>query len=684
MKTPWINHSDMHQICSKQMAVFISSPSKVQKLSIDLFLKYIEVKTESGNGIGELDTEPSCVDKVTTNNPHQKEGNDFKLVNYLDYKTNSAVKTKDTPQSDSTSEYLHPSESTFVTEKNELLDNEVAEEAITAEETKDTPQSGSTLVHLHPSESAFVAEKNELLNNEVTEETITAEETKDIPQSDSTLVHLHPSESAFVAEKNELLDNEVAEETITAEETKDTPQSDSTSEYLHPSESAFVAEKSELLDNEVAEETITAEETKDTPQSDSTLVHLHPSESAFVAEKNELLDNEVAEEAITAEETKDTPQSDSTLVHLHPSESAFVAEKNELLDNEVAEETITAEETKDIPQSDSTLVHLHPSESAFVAEKNELLDNEVAEETITAEETKDTPQSDSTLVHLHPSESAFVDVTKELLDNEQVVETNSEDSTSRFHNYEQGKICFMTKKSPFSIHVEIDNFLHAPICGEIVQNTFEFLDLNNKQPPEFDTKIFHTKTYYPEQPDCRLVCSEIHEIIFLTDTHTYDANNKNKYYKSAVVPLHDSIKTGETNNNSYTSHDFMHIRVPVVVGEYKIEIPLEENVVFEKEVMRIKKISKEVVLTNYKFIPTQFSQFGNGTCTVLKGNLFIEGYIHQDIEYTAFHDKDASSIQKKSATHLNQLCQKMQLELIIHLLQVQQVQVIYDGNGSKR
>jgi hypothetical protein len=293
-----------------------------------------------------------------------------------------------------------------------------------------------------------------------------------------------------------------------------------------------------------------------------------------------------------------------------------------------------------------------------------------------ADETNDTPQTDSTFEPMHPSEFGVVDEMNDILDKEDVDETNPADDT-------YGKVCSMTIKSPLSIIVEIDDFLQPPIFGDTVQNTSEFLDLNNKQSPQFDTKLFNTTTYYPEQPYCRLICSKIHEIIFLTDTvHTYDTNNKNNHYKSVVVPLHDSLfmKTGETNNNSYTFHDFIHIRVPVVVGEYKIEVCLEENVIFEEDVMRVKEISKEVVLTNCKFVPTQFSQsLGNGTCTVLKGNLFIEGYIRQNIEYTAFHNRNAGSIQKKSVTHLNQLCQKIVLDLIIHLLQVQQVLVSYDG-----
>ena len=81
-----------------------------------------------------------------------------------------------------------------------------------------------------------------------------------------------------------------------------------------------------------------------------------------------------------------------------------------------------------------------------------------------------------------------------------------------------GKIYCKTIKSPFSTIVEIDDFLHAPIFGEISQNTFEFPDPSNKKSFQLDTKFISTSTYYPEQPSCHLVSSAIHELIYLTNT----------------------------------------------------------------------------------------------------------------------------------------------------------------------
>ena len=243
----------------------------------------------------------------------------------------------------------------------------------------------------------------------------------------------------------------------------------------------------------------------------------------------------------------------------------------------------------------------------------------------------------------------------------------------------QGEVCSITQKSSFSTYVEINDFLHAPICGENVQNTFEFLDLNNKQIPQFETKLFHTITDYPEQPDCRLARSKINKIVFLMKTDIQPKNNqKNNLLKSVVIPLHNSqsINKSGVNNHSYSTEDFMHIRVPVVVGEYKIEICLEEFMIFEKGIVEVKNISSEVVLTNCRFVPNRFSKsLGNGTCTALKGNLFIEGYIHQNIEYISSHTGDDIPVQNKEFIHSNQLCQNIVLDLIIHMFQVQKIQV---------
>ncbi|MFJ7920289.1 BC_2427 family protein [Lysinibacillus fusiformis] len=238
-----------------------------------------------------------------------------------------------------------------------------------------------------------------------------------------------------------------------------------------------------------------------------------------------------------------------------------------------------------------------------------------------------------------------------------------------------GEVYSITKKCPFSTYLEITNFLHAPMYGEHVQNTtFEFLDKNDHLTPQFETKLFHTTADYPDHPECRLVRSDINQLISIMKT---DMNNKNNMqhrpFQSVVTPVHNS-QSIEKGGASFYASDLMHIRVPVVVGEYKIELCLEEIMEFEKGIVGVKEISNKVVLTNCRFIPIRLSQsLGNGTCTAIKGKLLIEGYIEQNIEYSALNT------QNESITHANRLCQNIVLELIIHMLQVQKIRVLYDS-----
>ncbi|MFJ6208395.1 BC_2427 family protein, partial [Lysinibacillus sp. NPDC092081] len=370
---------------------------------------------------------------------------------------------------------------------------------------------------------------------------------------------------------------------------------------------------------------------------------------------------------------------DSDRELLIPFETNVGDEMNDPLDSEDTDETKPVEEQNFVACLDSDCELLIPSETNVGDEMNDPLDSDNAEEIKTVVEQDFAAQLDSKCEICSPSES---DVGKKiigLIDTEEMENNNFTDRVNAFPESVQGKVYSKTKKSPFSTHVEIDNFLHAPICGEVVKNTFDFLDPDNHLTPQFETKLFSTTTDYPVQPDCRLVHSKINQIIFLMKTDTDDKNNqKSNPSKSVVVPLHNtqSIKKGETNYHSYSSDDFMHIRAPVVVGEYKIEICLEENIVFEKGIVGVKDISNEVVLTNCRFVPNQFSQsLGNGTCSALRGNLFIEGYIHQSIEYTASPIGNAVPAQNESLIHSNQMCQNIVLEIIIHMLQAQKIRV---------
>jgi len=220
-------------------------------------------------------------------------------------------------------------------------------------------------------------------------------------------------------------------------------------------------------------------------------------------------------------------------------------------------------------------------------------------------------------------------------------------------------------KIPISTFVDIDNFLHPAIFGSTTQNTFKFID---------HSKMLDTITYYHEQPYCHLVGFKSHEIFLLTDP-VYQANAKEKdNNKSVVVPLHDpdSVKKRESHNHICPYHESLNIRVPVVVGEYNIEICLEKDVRFEEKVNMVKEISKEVILTNCKFVPADFSNStADGSREALSGKLFIEGYIHQRIEYNAVDHGNDKFIAKENSFH--SLHQKIVVDLMVDLLQVQKI-----------
>lgn len=69
------------------------------------------------------------------------------------------------------------------------------------------------------------------------------------------------------------------------------------------------------------------------------------------------------------------------------------------------------------------------------------------------------------------------------------------------------------------------------------------------------------------------------------------------------------------------------VKIPVVIAETNITIPVEATITLDQRVMEIKRIKKNVFLTQSRLIP-----FSNDSrnCT---GILFISGFIRKNIEY---------------------------------------------------
>ncbi|MBS5938637.1 hypothetical protein E5347_10755 [Clostridium sartagoforme] len=69
------------------------------------------------------------------------------------------------------------------------------------------------------------------------------------------------------------------------------------------------------------------------------------------------------------------------------------------------------------------------------------------------------------------------------------------------------------------------------------------------------------------------------------------------------------------------------VKVPVVLAETNITIPVEATIKLDKEALEIKRIRKNVYLNQSRLIPfSQDGQFGTGL-------LFISGFIRKNIEY---------------------------------------------------
>ncbi|MBZ9686231.1 hypothetical protein G9F72_007800 [Clostridium estertheticum] len=69
------------------------------------------------------------------------------------------------------------------------------------------------------------------------------------------------------------------------------------------------------------------------------------------------------------------------------------------------------------------------------------------------------------------------------------------------------------------------------------------------------------------------------------------------------------------------------VKLPVVLAETKIVIPVEATITFDQEVIEIKRTKKNVFLTQSRLIPfSQDSRTGTGI-------LFIAGFVRKNIEY---------------------------------------------------
>ncbi len=86
-----------------------------------------------------------------------------------------------------------------------------------------------------------------------------------------------------------------------------------------------------------------------------------------------------------------------------------------------------------------------------------------------------------------------------------------------------------------------------------------------------------------------------------------------------------------TNQMSVTSDTIkcgpVVVKLPVVLAEVNVTIPVEATITLDREVSEIKRIRKNVILSQSRIIPSSEDKCGEN------GILFVEGFIKKNIEY---------------------------------------------------
>ncbi|KXO06170.1 hypothetical protein AYK81_00245 [Bacillus thuringiensis] len=222
-------------------------------------------------------------------------------------------------------------------------------------------------------------------------------------------------------------------------------------------------------------------------------------------------------------------------------------------------------------------------------------------------------------------------------------------------------------KTPFSIISDVTSFIKFPNIKVKNQETFVFRSEKDARGRELDSKLLTTMQNYPEEINCNLVSSNLHEkrVLLELSNQKVKGNMEERWgSQSSWIPIHSMIleKDVEADVNNYIT-----AKLPIEIGRYKGEISLIEKVVFKGKTIEIKEVSQEIILTKKEFLLPKIIKKEHNPSIIEKGSLCVEGYIFQCIEF----------ISEQSKTHDKryQLMQNIVLELTIQLLQEQEVLV---------
>lgn len=234
---------------------------------------------------------------------------------------------------------------------------------------------------------------------------------------------------------------------------------------------------------------------------------------------------------------------------------------------------------------------------------------------------------------------------------------------------------------PFSSYVHIDSFLQNPIYGNGIKQNIQLFE-EKKDDQHVDQQQFTTTTYYQDQPFCKLVRSDIRLITDL-NKKGIKQNQLIETLPNNFTPIHTGQSTSTETVINYELGDtqvYPKALLPIVLGEYQTEIIIHSTIPFKKGITNIVDITKEVVLTNCKFLPTDYSLYSTKMKRyVSKGTLFIEGFIDESIEFIPALNLD----QIPPREWIKKICYQIDQVLIIELqfLLLQQ-QVINSSSSS--
>ncbi|WP_042984137.1 BC_2427 family protein [Bacillus clarus] len=267
---------------------------------------------------------------------------------------------------------------------------------------------------------------------------------------------------------------------------------------------------------------------------------------------------------------------------------------------------------------------------------------------------------------LFSQEKKEVNISKKIKPKKHTVNKHEESLDTKLKRGKQ--VCSMTVKTPFSIIGEVTGFSTPIAVNKKERELFVLQKVQN----EAGTELVSTAHHYYEKPYCSLIYSKIIE--YRRNIETFNGERiefleNNNFKKSSWIPVHN-INNANSKYSKYKGKGtLITTKLPIEIGKYRAEITVEEKVNFHEKVLEIKEISQEIILKESKFIPVKEVDTIEYLITAEKGQLFVEGYILQSIEYTTIRTNE----KKKQPAY--QFTQENIIELVIQLWQEQEVQI---------